>query len=174
MTNEGNARNAHRAGQEQPRSAAGASAIQALQALSDSVHEADDQALRALQMRPIDALALLHLVEASRAECFLSPTELATKLRLTTAGITKLVDRLSKAERVERRPNPRDRRSVILVPTATATADLTRAYGHIHTPLITVIDELSDDEAAAVERFALRFAEAVRRGGTGVGGHPAG
>jgi DNA-binding MarR family transcriptional regulator len=174
MTNEGNARNAHRAGQEQPRRAAGASAIQALQALSDSVHEADDQALRALQMRPIDALALLHLVEASRAECFLSPTELATKLRLTTAGITKLVDRLSKAERVERRPNPRDRRSVILVPTATATADLTRAYGHIHTPLITVIDELSDDEAAAVERFASRFAEAVRQGSTGVGGHPAG
>ncbi|PYY46229.1 MarR family transcriptional regulator [Curtobacterium sp. MCBD17_023] len=33
-------------------------------------------------------------------------------MHLTTAGVTKLVDRLSSAERVERRPNPRDRRSV--------------------------------------------------------------
>ncbi|PYY39653.1 hypothetical protein DEJ32_07625 [Curtobacterium sp. MCPF17_046] len=165
MPNEDNARNAHRSGAEEPRSAAGAAAIEALQALSDSVHDADEQALRALQMRPVDAVALLHLVEAGRTERFLSPTELAAKLRLTTAGVTKLVDRLSGADRVERRPNPRDRRSVVLVPTESATADLTRAYGHIHTPLITVIDELSDDEAAVVTRFASRFADAIRRAG---------
>ncbi|PZE86933.1 hypothetical protein DEI91_01125 [Curtobacterium sp. MCBD17_032] len=165
MSNEDHTRNAHRSGAEEPRSAAGAAAIEALQALSDSVHDADEQALRALQMRPVDAVALLHLVEAGRTERFLSPTELAAKLRLTTAGVTKLVDRLSGAERVERRPNPRDRRSVVLVPTESATADLTRAYGHIHTPLITVIDELSDDEAAVVTRFASRFADAIRRAG---------
>ncbi|PZF09958.1 hypothetical protein DEJ25_13310 [Curtobacterium sp. MCPF17_011] len=163
MTNEDNARNAHRVCVEEPRNAAGATAITALESLSDSVHDADERALRALQMRPIDALALLHLVEASRGDRFLSPTELAAKLHLSTAGVTKLVDRLSRAERVDRRPNPRDRRSVVLVPTPNATADLTRAYGHIHTPLITVINELSDDEAAVVARFASRFSEALRR-----------
>ncbi|PZE62901.1 hypothetical protein DEJ33_00140 [Curtobacterium sp. MCPF17_047] len=73
-------------------------------------------------IRPTDAVALLHLVEASRGDRFLSPTELAAKLHLTSAGVTKLVDRLSSAARVERRPNPRERRSVALVPTATATA----------------------------------------------------
>ncbi|WP_181439399.1 MarR family transcriptional regulator [Curtobacterium sp. MCBD17_032] len=163
MTSEDNARNAHRVCAEKPSSQAGAAAIEALQSLSDSVHDADERALRALQMRPIDALALLHLVEASRGGRFLRPTELAVRLHLTTAGVTKLVDRLSRAERVDRRPNPRDRRSVALVPTATGTADLTRAYGHIHTPLITVINELSDAEATVVARFATRFAEALRQ-----------
>jgi DNA-binding MarR family transcriptional regulator len=166
MSNEDHTHNAHRSGAEEPRSAAGAAAIEALQALSDSVHDADERALRALQMRPVDAVALLHLVEAGRTERFMSPTELAAKLRLTTAGITKLVDRLSDAERVERRPNPRDRRSIVLVPTPSATADLTRAYGHMHTPLITVVDELSDDDAAVVTRFASRFADAIRRAST--------
>ncbi|PZE63616.1 MarR family winged helix-turn-helix transcriptional regulator [Curtobacterium sp. MCBD17_021] len=163
MTSEDNARNAHRICAEEPRSQAGAAAIEALQSLSDSAHDADERALRALQIRPIDALALLHLVEASRGGRFLIATELAARLHLTTAGVTKLVDRLSRAERVERRPNPRDRRSVSLVPTAIGTADLTRAYGDIHTPLITVINELSDAEATVVARFAARFAEALRQ-----------
>jgi hypothetical protein len=36
----------------------------------------------------------------------------------------------------------------------------------MHTPLITVVDELSDDEAAVVTRFASRFADAIRRAST--------
>ncbi|PYY32609.1 hypothetical protein DEJ25_05680 [Curtobacterium sp. MCPF17_011] len=150
----------------QPRTAAGAAALASLQSLSDSVHDADEGALRALQMRPIDALALMHLVDAGRIERFLSPTDLALRLRLSTAGVTKLVDRLFRDGRVERRPHVHDRRRVVLVPTATASADLARAYGHIHTPVTAVIDELSDDEAAVVGRFAARLADALRRENT--------
>ncbi|WIB13254.1 hypothetical protein [Curtobacterium sp. MCPF17_052] len=55
---------------------------------------------------------------------------------------------------------------MVLVPTVAASEDLARAYGHIHTPVTAVIDELSDDEAAVVGRFAARLADALRRENT--------
>lgn len=148
---------------QQPRTTEGADAIASLQALSDSVHEADEHALRTLRMLPIDALALRHIVQAHHEDRPVNATQLAQVLRLSTAGITKLIDRLVRDARVRREPNPKDRRGIIVTPTGTAEEDLARAYGHIHTPLIDVINDLSDDEATAVRRFATRLAEALRQ-----------
>lgn len=147
----------------QPRTAAGVAAIASLQSLSDSVHDADEQALRVLGMLPIDAHALRHLVLAHREGRMVNPTQLARVLRLSTAGITKLIDRLVRDGRVARVPNPKDRRGIIITATDTAEHDLASAYGHIHAPLIAAIDALSHDEATAVQRFATRLADALRR-----------
>jgi len=147
-----------------PRSAAGAAAIAGLEALGESVHEADDAALRKLDLRSTDALALLHVVQAAAADRPLSPTALASRLGITTAAVTKLVDRLSRAGRAERRPNPRDRRGLVVVPSADASADLEQAYGHITSPLVQVVDELTDAEAEVIARFATRLGQAIRLG----------
>jgi DNA-binding MarR family transcriptional regulator len=149
--------------EQQPRSAAGAAAIASLQALSDGVHDADEQALRALGMLPVDALALRYLVLARRDGRAVKPTQLARVLHLSTAGVTKLIDRLVRDGRAERKPNPADRRSVIVTAAGTAEQDLSRAYGHVRTPLIETIDALSEDEVTAVQRFAARLADALRR-----------
>lgn len=147
-----------------PRTAAGADAIAGLEALGESVHEADDAALRKLDLRSTDALALLHVVQAAAADRPLSPTALASRLGITTAAVTKLVDRLGRAGRAERRPNPRDRRGIVVVPSAGAAADLEQAYGHITAPLVQVVDELSDAEAEVIARFANRLGSAIRLG----------
>jgi DNA-binding MarR family transcriptional regulator len=147
---------------KEPRTPGGAAAITSLQALSDSVHDADEQALRALGMLPVDALALRYLVLAQHEARTVKPTQLARALRLSTAGITKLVDRLVRDGRAARRPNPQDRRSVVITAAGTAEQDLVAAYGHIRGPLLTAIDGLSDEETAAVERFASRLAAAIR------------
>jgi DNA-binding MarR family transcriptional regulator len=149
--------------EQQPRTAAGAAAIASLEALSDGVHDADEQALRTLGMLPVDALALRHLVLASRDGRAVKPTQLARILHLSTAGITKLIDRLVRDGRAERQPNPADRRSVIVTAAGTAEQDLARAYGHVRTPLIETIDALSEDDLAAVQRFASRLAAALRQ-----------
>jgi DNA-binding MarR family transcriptional regulator len=146
----------------EPRTTEGAAALVSLQALSDSVHDADEQALRDLQMLPVDALALRHLVQAHQEGRTVNPTELARTLRLSTAGITKLVDRLVRDGRAERRPNPKDRRGIVVLPAGTAVDDLARAYGHLRSPVIAAIDALSTAEAGAVERFASRLAAALR------------
>ncbi|WP_181431108.1 MarR family winged helix-turn-helix transcriptional regulator [Curtobacterium sp. MCBD17_021] len=164
MKSEGDAHKTPGLFTSEPRTSGGAAAIASLQELSDSVHDADERALRALGMLPIDALALRFLVLAQHEARTVKPTQLAQALRLSTAGITKLVDRLVRDGRAARGPNPRDRRSVVVTAAGTAEQDLAAAYGHIHAPLIATIDALSDDEAAAVERFASRLAAALRDG----------
>lgn len=148
-----------------PRTEAGAGALHWLQTLSDAVHEADDRALQVLQLRSVDALALQHIVGASKGGQTLNPTQLAERLRLTTAGITKLVDRLVRAGRAERRPNPADRRGIVVVPTDAAVGDLSKAYGHVQGPVLEVLDGLTEQEVTAVGRFAQRLADALRREG---------
>jgi DNA-binding MarR family transcriptional regulator len=161
--------NAHHAPapQAQPRTVDGAAAIASLQALGDAVHDADDQALRTLRMLPIDALALRHLVMAQREGQTVNGTQLAQVLRLSSAGTTKLIDRLVRSGRAERHPNPNDRRGIIIVPADTAAQDLARAYGHIQNPLIAAIDELNPDEADTIQRFASRLTAALREDLTG-------
>lgn len=163
MSNEDHPQRGSDVSDRQARTAEGAAAIASLQALSDSVHEADEQALRTLGMLPVDALALRHIVLAHRDGQLVNATQLARALRLSTAGITKLIDRLVRDGRAERRPNPEDRRSIIITATGSAEQDLARAYGHIEAPLLATIDALSADEATAVRRFAARLAEALRR-----------
>lgn len=147
---------------QQPSTAAGAAALASLQALSDTIHDADEQALRTLGMLPVDALALRHLVLAHHDGRRVNPTQLAQVLRLSTAGITKLIDRLVRDGRAERRPNPQDRRSIVVTATDQAEQDLETVYGHINASAVSTIDSLSDDEAAAVQRFAARLAGALQ------------
>jgi DNA-binding MarR family transcriptional regulator len=141
----------------------GAAAFASLQVLSDTLHDADEQALRAVGMLPIDARALRYLLHAERESRTVNPTQLARVLRLSTAGITKLIDRLVRDGRAERQPNPTDRRSIIISPAGTAEEDLARAYGHLRDPLVATIGALSDEEVSAVRRFASRLTDAIRQ-----------
>lgn len=51
----------------------------------------------------------------------------------------------------------------MVVPTAAAVGDLARAYRHVQGPVLEVLDGLSDEDAAAVGRFAQRLSEALHR-----------
>lgn len=138
-----------------------AEAIKSLGDLGESVRQANELALGRLRMRPLDALALREISLGAERENFISPKALSASLRITSAAITKLVDRLVDTGRVTRQPNPTDRRSVILVPSATVADDLARAYEKIDSPLISVINGLTDIQLAAVTHFASRLTNAL-------------
>jgi DNA-binding MarR family transcriptional regulator len=164
MTEADGARRRARFFARRPNTAAGVAALEGLQSLSEAVHEADVLALQTLGLRSTDAMALQHVVNADGDGRTVNATQLAGLLRLTTAGITKLVDRLVRDGRAERRRNPVDRRGVVIAPTESARDDLARAYGHIHGPVVDVIDGLTETEAEAVRRFAQRLAASLRQG----------
>jgi DNA-binding MarR family transcriptional regulator len=146
-----------------PRSAAGTAAIVGLQTLGEKVHEADERALHVLGMRSLDALALQQVVWAASEERFITPSRLAVILKVSTAAITKLVDRLVASGRVERRPNPHDGRGVVVAPIGTTIQDVAEAYQHLYGPVVDVIDDLTDEEAAIIGRFATSLAQALNR-----------
>jgi DNA-binding MarR family transcriptional regulator len=57
-----------------------------------------------------------------------TPTQLAGWSRLTTGGVTVVLDRLEKSGYIQREPNPNDRRSTIIRPVMPALAKLEGIY----------------------------------------------
>lgn len=147
---------------DEPRTASGAAAAAALQTLSRRLKEADERALRLLGVGPLDARALLHIVQSERNGAVVRPSDLVVELHVTSAAVTKLVDRLVTAGHLDRLPNPRDRRGVILVPAGAVAAELDDVYRRIHGPLVDVVDAFPDAELEVIARFASRLSDALR------------
>lgn len=66
---------------------------------------------RGVQPREFDVLATLRRAGAPYA---LTPTQLFEVLMMSSGGMTNQLDRLQKAGLIERRPNPADRRSMLV------------------------------------------------------------
>lgn len=85
----------------------------------------------AFNLNPSD-LQLFDLLEFAGEA---TPTELAKRTGLTTGGVTAVVDRLESVRLIYREPNPRDRRSVLVKPTAEGLALVRPIYAKMHAEL---------------------------------------
>ncbi|WAC66061.1 MarR family transcriptional regulator [Agrococcus sp. SL85] len=109
-----------------------------------------EHAMRAeLGVNATDLAAMEHLI----ADGPLPPGELSRRLAISTASTTVVIDRLVDAGHAHREPNPRDRRSVLVV---AAPASIARAASKLM-PLVLEIDRALDDfepgERAAIARY---------------------
>jgi DNA-binding MarR family transcriptional regulator len=85
-----------------------------------------------------------------------TPTELAGWSRLTTGGITVVLDRLEKAGYIQREPNPKDRRSTIIRPVMPALAKLYVHYRPHVQALTTVLSSYTESELQLILDFFVR------------------
>lgn len=86
-----------------------------------------------------------------------TPTELARYTGLTTGSTTTMLDRLEKADFISRKPNPTDRRGVLIEPTQkwrTIAQPLVAGVVKAHAELIS---SYSDTELATIADFLTRF-----------------
>ena len=90
-----------------------------------------------------------------------TPSELARKVGITTASATELLDRLARADLIERRPHPTDRRKVLVGLTPAAEVVVGDVYRRLDDALG---DAKPADTAvrAAVARFLRDGATALR------------
>lgn len=115
-----------------------------------------EQALGAqLSVNPTDLAAMEHLIQDGP----LTPTELARRIGVTTAAVTTSIDRLTAVGHVTRRPNPDDRRGVLVVPAATS---IHQAMGML-LPMIMGIDRVlagfDDEQKAAITSYLAQVIE---------------
>jgi DNA-binding MarR family transcriptional regulator len=105
-----------------------------------------------------DLRAIIELLDAERAGLPASPTWLAGRLRLNTASVTALVDRLERMGHIERHRESADRRRISLKVTGRAKRLGEAFFG----PLINqVMDGFSQRERDAIVRFLTEIAAAV-------------
>jgi DNA-binding MarR family transcriptional regulator len=103
--------------------------------------------------------ALEHLQGAGE----LTPTELGRRLSMASGTVTALVDRLERAGYAERRPNPQDRRSSVVRPTAWGTEEALRHLGPLDAELRRIAGGLSGEERSAVGRYVEEVTAAIAR-----------
>ncbi len=108
-----------------------------------------------------DVRALVCLLDRERAGVPASPTWLAGQLRVTTASVTALLDRLERAGHVRRVPRSDDRRRVDVLVQDSAE-DLGWAFfGPLIDATAAVLDRRSAAERAVIDAFLDDMVAAV-------------
>lgn len=104
--------------------------------------------------------ALEHLQHADGG---LTPTELGRRLSLSSGAITALVDRLERTGHVQRRPNPADRRSSVVLPVPEGLEGAGRHLRPVAVELLEAAAGLTEGERAAVGRYLEAAMGILRR-----------
>jgi DNA-binding MarR family transcriptional regulator len=91
-----------------------------------------------------------------------TPTKLAHYTGLTTGSTTAMLDRLEKAKFISRKPNPKDRRGVLI--------EINKEFAEIARPLVAgvqkahqeLIASYTDKELVTIVDFLTRFTKNVK------------
>lgn len=86
-----------------------------------------------------------------------SPKEIMQHLGLSSGAATALIDRMEKAGYVERVPNPKDRRSVLIKILSDAAEEPLEFYRARQNFYQNIIAMFSEEELAIVSRFLQNF-----------------
>jgi DNA-binding MarR family transcriptional regulator len=115
-------------------------------------------------LHPTDLRAIISLLDAERAGVAATPGRLGGGLRLNSASVTALVDRLERLGHVRRDRDPTDRRRVLLTVTPEAKRLGWAFFGPLMARLLDITGEYREDELDAVRRFLTSAAAVVGEG----------
>jgi DNA-binding MarR family transcriptional regulator len=124
--------------------------------------------VEAFQHRCLDPFSLrfidfsvLRVLELADPDHQLTPGELGALTLRSSGGITQIVDRLVGAGLVERRPDPGDRRKVVVHLTDHGARVVTDAQDAYARERARVLAPLGDDELAEIDRSVNRLIDVL-------------
>ncbi|MCU1538057.1 MAG: transcriptional regulator, MarR family [Humibacillus sp.] len=132
----------------------------ALRALGTASEDAAGALARRMAMHPTDLAAMSQIAYAAVP---LGPRELSSRLGISPAAMTDVVDRLEEAGHLLRRRDTQDRRRVQLVPTESARNEVREQLAELLDALDAITDDFSAAERDAILRYLQRAAAAYER-----------
>jgi DNA-binding MarR family transcriptional regulator len=117
-----------------------------------------NRALAGYQLSPAARQALAVLDGAGEP---LSPTEIARRLIVTTASVTSLLDTLERRGLVERRPDPADRRRLLVAITPTAQAMVRQYVPEVVALQGAVMSGIGEEDRQQLIAVLTRIREAI-------------
>jgi DNA-binding MarR family transcriptional regulator len=138
--------------------------LQAVRAFGDAMDRMHGDMKGDMQMNATDLAALRMLIMREQRGESVSPHDVATHLRISTASTSKLLDRLTASGHVERRPHPHDRRARVIVLTEVSRRAFYHHFGERLGAMREIADSYSDDELDVIGRFLERIGHAVDPG----------
>ncbi|GAB3185071.1 MarR family transcriptional regulator [Nesterenkonia halophila] len=120
----------------------------------------------AMRLGETDMRALRFIIAAQRDERLATPGGLARHLDISTASVTKLLDRLAAQDHIRRLPHPEDRRSTAIEVVEETRRAARRAVGGPHADRFRAVAELTPEERDVVRSFLDRLASTEPPDGT--------
>ncbi|WP_328744636.1 MarR family transcriptional regulator [Streptomyces sp. NBC_00285] len=115
-------------------------------------------------LHPTDVRALIHLLDASRADLIATPGRLGSQLGLNSASVTALIDRLERLGLVRRERDTHDRRRVLLAVEDKAVALGWSFFGPLINNMVAAMRSFDDAELTTVLRFLVEMRDAAAAG----------
>lgn len=151
----------------EPQTEAGRELSKAILELRHAEQVQAERSQRISGLGGIDLSALRYLVQAKREDREVSPKDLIVMLGTSSATVTNVIERLVGKGYVIRQQHPTDRRAHFLLPTESAAALVDEVYGGHHGAVVSVIDDLNEDEVViatqVIRRIAVALDELARR-----------
>lgn len=122
--------------------------------------EVEVELARRLHLRPLDTMALGHVMTASGP---LGPAELSTRLGISTGSGSELVDRLERAGHLTRHRDTHDRRRVSLHASPEAVQSVLGELAPLFTALDTLAEDFTPEEQEVIVRYLRAAAARMRR-----------
>jgi DNA-binding MarR family transcriptional regulator len=135
-----------------------ADVLNALRRYRTAESAAQRRAREALGIGENALLALRVLVDAEADGRTVNAKELAERLQITPASTSALVDRLVQSGHVERRPDPNDRRGVILSASGSSMRRAVSVIEELDTRAFAVAEHLPSMDMAVVVEFLEEMA----------------
>lgn len=117
----------------------------------------NDASRKYMRLGENDMRAVRYLIAMQRHGTLATPSDVAKYLGITTASVSKMLDRLVAGNHVHRLPHPQDRRSTALQVSEETLAIARQSVGHNHAQRFHAIAHLTPDERAAVIKFFDAF-----------------
>lgn len=129
----------------------------ALRRLTSEIDGLDAQAAEYFGLNRTDQ----HCIDVIANRGPMTPSEIAQATSLTSGGTTIALDRLEKAGLVCRRPNPSDRRSVLVEATDKTGQLAQEFFGPLADEERRLLERFEADQLQAISEFLAGLAEAI-------------
>ena len=107
-----------------------------------------------LKINTID-LQCLNIIEMLGGEA--TPNQISKMTGLTTGGVTVMLDRLEKKEYIERVPNPKDRRSIVIHIPSDKKSKLDNLYTSREHIMENILSEYDDHEISILLNYYTKI-----------------
>lgn len=135
--------------------------LSAVRALSDAFDRMHSGMKGDMDMNASDLATLRMLIIREQRGQSVSPHDVATHLRISTASTTKLLDRLEKSGHLERRPHPSDGRARVVVLTDKSRSEFFRHFGGHLSLMREVAQRYDEAELATISGFLDDLTDAI-------------
>jgi DNA-binding MarR family transcriptional regulator len=127
--------------------------LEAMRRWREAERAMSEASQRYMKLGETDMRALRFAIAAQRQGVVATPSLIAQYLGISTASVTKLLDRLAEGGHIRRLPHPTDRRSIAIEVTDETRRAARASVGRTHARRFDVIAALSPEQRDTVARF---------------------